>query len=382
METIREQIKTSSMKHGIGCLLWSIMMGLFLAINSSTFSQTLLECNYKAGTFSMTLEGHTVGVGFSSRLVLTDNNGIIQYVTSVNSTNFQNVLAGNYLAYGITYENAIYVPNLEIGKNISLVSSCYKTVVVPTKVCNCNNYTGNLALSAINTPVGKSISYALTDGKEKILLIKTQPSFEGNPNGVYNIIPITYPEGSYPLNFEIAQNIRNVTGVDITMEKANGFMVCLPQNPILSLTKNAPYSALIGDAFNYTLSTKNIGNTVTQGIITVTDTLVQGLSFQKTETNTAWSCQSSIIVVDNSARTLVSCQTSNVIAPNDSQTIIFSVIAQRTGVFINRAFVAGGGSIGFIPSNKVETLIKDKGDCNVVCVPFTVRKINKNKSSF
>lgn len=156
METIREQIKPSSLKHGIGCLQWSIMMGLFLVISSSTFSQTLLECNYKAGTFSMTLEGHTTGVGFSSRLVLTNNNGVIQYITSVNSTNFQNVLAGNYLAYGITYENAIYVPNLEVGKNISLVSTCYKTVVVPTKVCNCSNYTGNLASSAITAAGGTS----------------------------------------------------------------------------------------------------------------------------------------------------------------------------------------------------------------------------------
>ena len=382
METIREQIKPSSLKHGIGCLQWSIMMGLFLVISSSTFSQTLLECNYKAGTFSMTLEGHTTGVGFSSRLVLTNNNGVIQYITSVNSTNFQNVLAGNYLAYGITYENAIYVPNLEVGKNISLVSTCYKTVVVPTKVCNCSNYTGNLASSAISTPVGKSISYALTDGKGKILLIKTQPSFEGNPDGVYNIIPITYQEGTYPLNFEIAQNINNVTGVNITMEKATGFMVCLPQNPILSLTKNAPYSALVGDSFNYSLSTKNIGNTVTQGTIIVTDTLVQGLSFQKTESNAGWSCQASFVFVNNSVRTLVICQTSNVIAPNDSQTITFSVVAQKTGVFINQGFVNGGGSIDYSPSNKVQTLIKDKGDCKVVCVPFTVTKTNKNKSTF
>lgn len=355
-------------------LYWVVAAWMYLTFTNNTFGQSNLACNYRSGTFNMTLEGHTTGVGFSSRLVLTDNNGVIKYVTPVNSTTFQNVLAGNYLAYGITYQNVTYIPNLEVGRNISSVSTCYKTVVVPTKVCNCNNDTGNLVSSPIDIPVGKTVSYVLTDGKGNILLIKPQSTFEGNPDGVYNIIPITYQEGSYPLNFEIGKNINTVSGINLVIGIATGYVVCLPQNPLLSVTKSAPSTAIVGSAFNYTITTKNIGNTVTQGIVTVTDTLAQGLSFQKTESNSGWSCQASNVVVGNVVRALVSCQTSNVIAINVSQDVVFSVIAQRTGVFINQAFVQGGGSIGLTSSNKVQTVINE---CREVCVPLTIRKSKK-----
>jgi uncharacterized repeat protein (TIGR01451 family) len=355
-------------------LYWVVAAWVYLTFTNNTFGQSNLVCNYKSGTFNMTLEGHTTGVGFSSRLVLTDQNGVIKYVTPVNSTTFQNVLAGNYLAYGITYQNATYIPNLEVGRNISLVSTCYKTVVVPTKVCNCNNDTGNLASSPIDIPVDKTVSYVLTDGKGNIILIRSQSTFEGNPDGVYNIIPITYQQGSYPVNFEIGKNINTVSGINLVVGIATGYVVCLPQNPVLSVTKRAPSTAIVGSAFNYTITTKNIGNTVTQGIVTVTDTLAQGLSFQKTESNSGWSCQASNIVVGNVVRALVSCQTSNLIAINESQEVVFSVIAQRTGVFINQAFVQGGGSIGLASSNKVQTVINE---CREVCVPLTIKKSRK-----
>jgi uncharacterized repeat protein (TIGR01451 family) len=381
MKTIKDKIKPSRIKHEIGYLFWVIIIGLFFTMSFPIYSQTLLDCNYKAGTFNMTLTGHTTGIGYSSRLVLTDNNGIIRYVTPVNSTTFQNVLAGNYLAYGITYENAIYVPNLDIGKNINLVSACYKTVVVPTKICDCNNSTGNLTSSAIIIPQGKTVSYALTDGKGTILLIKMQPSFEGNPDGVYNIIPITYQSGSYPLNFEIGKDINLVTGINITVEKATGLVVCLPQKPALAITKNAPNTAILGNAFNYTLTIKNIGNVATQGIVAIADTLQQGLIFQKIESTGGWSCQANIVIINNSVRTLVNCQSSNVILPNDNQTVVFSVITQNTGTFINQAFVNGGCSIGYISSNKVITVIKDNSNCNDICIPFTVVKNKKTKKS-
>ncbi len=377
MEAIVKKSNQVSVQRTLNLLFWFVTAWVYLTFTNNAFGQTNLACNYKSGTFDMTLEGHTTGVGFSSRLVLTDVNGIIQYVTPVNSTTFQNVLAGNYLAYGITYQNATYIPDLEVGRNISLVSTCYKTVVVPTKVCNCSNDTGNLVSLPIDIPAGKTVSYVLTDGKGNILLIKTQSTFEGNPNGVYNIIPVTYQEGSFPLNFEMGKDISTVTGTNLVMGASTGFVVCLPQNPLLSVTKSAPSTAIVGSAFNYTITTKNIGNTVTQGIVTVTDTLAQGLSFQKTESNSGWSCQASNVVVGNVVRALVSCQTSNVIAINESQEVVFSVIAQRTGVFINQAFVEGGGSIGLASSNKVQTVIKDGVECREVCVPLTIKKSRK-----
>jgi hypothetical protein len=133
-----------------------IVIGFSLFMTTNTFGQAYLACNYKAGGFSMTLERHTTGIGFTSRLVLADNNGVIKYVTGPNSTSFQNVIAGSYLAYRITYQNTTYVPNLTVNENINLVGACYKTVVVRTKVCGCNNDNGNLFIAAITPPPGQT----------------------------------------------------------------------------------------------------------------------------------------------------------------------------------------------------------------------------------
>jgi len=381
MEANKKQYKPLNTKRVLSCLLWSIMVGFFLTITSSAFGQTFLGCNYKSGTFSMTLQGHTTGVGFASRLVLADSSGVIQYITAANSTIFQNVAAGNYLAYGITYENAVYIPNLVIGGNIKSVSSCFKTVVVPTKVCDCNNADGNLLTTSFNSPIGKQVSYVLTDGKGTILLIKSEPSFSGNADGVYNIATVTYNVGTLPMNFGIGKSILLVTGDNFLIEKWKGFVVCLVQNPVLSIIKNAPNMGVVGITYDYTLTIKNTGNVNTNGPIILTDTLAQGLSFLNTESSTTlgWSCNAEIIIVNNSARTLVSCQTANIINPNVTESVVFAVVTQRTGIFMNQAYIENGGTKGRVMSNIVETVIKDENVCKDICVPVIITKVKHKR---
>lgn len=383
MKPIKKQQKTIKESYLSKSIFWSMIVIFCFNFSVSTFGQTFMGCNYKAGTFKMTLEGHTTGPGFSSRLVLTDKSGVIKYVTTPNSTIFENVIAGNYLAYGITYENAIYIPNLTIGKNIELVSACYKTVVVPTTVCDCNNADGNLVGIPYTPALGSIVNYALTDGKGVILLIKSEPSFAGNPEGVYNIIPVSYLVGFYPQNFVIGKNILSVTGCIIVMSNYQGFVVCSPQMPILSITKKAPTTGFLGVAFDYILVVQNKGGIASNGIITIVDTLAQGLIFKSVliSSTPEWSCQSNIIIVNNSARNTVVCQTSNQIMPNAIQNIGFSVVPQSTGTFMNKASVEGGGTDKIIISNKVETIIKALNqDCKILlCVPIIVTKTKSKK---
>lgn len=382
MEASKKLLEPMLTRQRLPLLIRLIVSGFYLFMTTHTFGQTNLACNYKAGGFSMTLEGHTTGIGFTSRLVLADNNGVIKYVTAPNSTSFQNVVAGSYLAYGITYQNASYVPNLTVNENINLVGACYKTVVVPTNVCDCNNQNGNLFIPAITPPAGKQISYALTDGKGIILLVSPTPVFNGNPDGIYNIIPVMYPSGSYPTNLEIGKNINTVTCTDLQMLSPVGFVVCANQKPILSLVKSAPTTAVVGDIFTYTLSMQNTGNLATSGTVTLSDTLAQGLSFEsmKTSSTQGWSCQANMIVVNNTVRTLVSCNTSNQIGINQVQVVIFGVIAQRTGEFFNQAYVKGGATTNEVGSNKVKTIIVEKEICKEVCVPFVVIKTKKKNT--
>ena len=370
--------RLSNLKNFLSCIHLVIIIGFTSMVNISVHGQNL-GCNYKAGTFSMTLEGHTTGVGFTSQLVLTDGNGIIKYVTSANNTIFQNVLAGDYIAYGITYQNATHVLNLTVGSDVNLISGCFKTVRVSTKVCDCNNQTGNLTTTLLSNVATKQVNYLLTDGKGTILLIKSTPTFSGNSDGVYNIVTTTHDVNATPTNFENGKNISSVSGSNFEINKVEGFVVCSPPKPKLSITKNAPAKAIVGDNFAYTFKITNVSNTTTTGIAILTDTLAQGLSFEGFGINPAlsWTCQSKIIIVNNSAVNLVSCENTSEIPPNSIQEITFSVKSQKTGTFLNQAFIEGGGTIEKVASNKVTTLIEINNDCKEICVPFTIIKTKK-----
>jgi uncharacterized repeat protein (TIGR01451 family) len=227
---------------------------------------------------------------------------------------------------------------------------------------------------------GKQISYVLTDGKGVILLVSQSPVFNGNPDGVYNIIPLSYPLGTYPTNLEIGKNINTVTCTNFEALSPVGFVVCANQKPILILVKSAPNTAVMGDIFTYSLSIQNTGNLATSGTVTLSDTLAQGLSFEslKTSSTLGWSCQANVIVVNNTARTLVSCNTSNQIGVNQGQVVNFGVIAQRNGSFFNQAYVKGGLTSHEAGSNVVKTIIVEKEICKEVCVPYAIIKTNKN----
>jgi uncharacterized repeat protein (TIGR01451 family) len=326
----------------------------------------------------MTIEGQSTGVGFTSQLVLTDSNGIIKYITSANSTIFQNVVAGDYLAYGITYESAIHVLNITVGSDINLISDCFKTVRVPIKVCDCNNSDGSLSTSIFSSPTLKQVSYLLTDGKGTILQINSMPFFSGNSEGVYNIITTTYDINTIPTNFENGKNISLVTGNNFAIAKIEGFIVCLPSIPKLSMTKDAPTMAFLGDRFSYTFRINNVSNSATIGKTILTDTLAQGLSFEGlVDSSFKWSCQSKVIIVNNSAVNLVSCENTIPITPNSIQEISLLVKSQKTGTFLNQGFIEGGGTLNKVASNIVTTLVEINNGCQEICVPFTITKTKR-----
>lgn len=154
--------------------------------------------------------------------------------------------------------------------------------------------------------------------------------------------------------------------------------------PTLSIVKLGPTTGTVGVSYNYTFSLANTGTVITNGLITVTDTLSQGLTFQAIENTTTlgWSCQMNTIVVNNLNKLVLSCQSSNAIHPNNVQNITFSVIAYKTGTYINQAFLEGGGQVGIggslkagiIPSNIVSINIQDSQTCKPICAPFTIIK--------
>lgn len=148
-------------------LILILMMGLLMLPNTSVHAQTGV-CNFKAGNVTLVLSGQSTGANITSKLVLTNSSGLIQYVSAANNTTISNVNPGNYLAYGVTYDSSTN-PNLVVNGNINSVGFCYKTTSIPLSVCDCNNNTGTLSasVSGQSTVAGQTNAYVLTDGKGK-----------------------------------------------------------------------------------------------------------------------------------------------------------------------------------------------------------------------
>lgn len=334
-------------------IVWMLLLGLLA--NNRVNAQV---CNYKSGTVTMKLTGQTTGANITSQLVLTNANGIIQYVSPANAMTIPNVAAGNYQAVAVTYDNSVN-PNLSVGGNINQVSYCNKTTPVNIGICDCNNATGIFAVtqSGQSGKPGQINKYVLTDGKGRIIAISDTPAFSGNGNGVYNVYAISYAEVIN--NLVVGGLISNVNGDCVDVSNGVGYVVCLPE---LSIVKSGPLVAEKGQNYNYTLTVTNTGTVPTNGTTIVSDTLAAGLNFIS-GSGSGWSCTSSVI---GSGQQVVSCTTTNLINSGASVPLNLTVVSTVTGTILNHASVSGGGDVTPGISNVVITTINEPAKPNLV----------------
>lgn len=218
------QLLYKNLKQVITCL----MILVFLCWGNGIFAQ---GCNYKVGNnVSVGLIGQSSGTNYTSKLVLTNSSGIIQYVSAANIMNIPNVAVGNYNAIAVTYDNQT-VPNLSIGSDLNLINSCNKSTILPVGICDCNNTTGNLSVSQTGQSniTGQTNQFVLTDGKGIILSVSNTPTFNGKTDGIYNIYAISYT-GTSPIT--VGQSVSNITGNCVSVSNPIGYVVCLPLKPI------------------------------------------------------------------------------------------------------------------------------------------------------
>jgi hypothetical protein len=334
---------------------------LFLLLPLTFMSSNAVQaqsgvCNFKTGNVSLVLSGQSTGANISSQLVLTNSSGVIKYVSSVNNTSLTNVVAGSYLAYGVTYD-ATTNPNLTVGGNINSVGFCYKTTSIPLSVCDCNNSTGTISasVSGQSSVAGQINKYVLTDGKGQILAIDNFPTFTGYGNGVYNIYGVSYDGSSAVNGLYINGNVSNINGSCVSVTAGTGYIVCLPE---VTIVKSGPATATVGSNYNYTLNVSNSGVAPTNGTITVTDILPSGLSFVSGSGN-GWFCSSSGQVV--------TCTTgSSISVGSAAPTINLTVTPNQIGTFVNTASVIGGGDNTANTSNSVTTVCSNPVTPNLV----------------
>lgn len=344
-------------------LFWIIIEILFLPITCLQAQSG--TCQFQAGTITLVLSGQSTGADITSNLILTNTSGTIRYVSSNNTTTLFNIPAGNYLAYGITYENTSMV-NLAVGENVSSINSCYKTNAIPATVCDCNNPSGTISatVSGQTNVSGQNNKYVLTDGMGKILAINNTPKFIDYGSGVYNIYAVSY-DGNGTINgLSVNNNIDNIRGTCVNISPGIGYVICIPE---ISVTKIGPATGIIGTNYNYNINVKNTGSVSTVGKITVTDSLPSGLKFV-TATGNGWNC--------SAVGQIVTCTTNNTLVVGSVSSVInLTVNPSSSGLFNNIVSGVGGGDDTPTSSNTVTTSINEPATANLIILkvgPSTV----------
>ena len=335
-------------------LFWIIIEILFLP--SKCVQAQSGTCQFQIGTITVVLSGQSTGANITSNVVLTNTSGTIQYVSQKNTTSLFNIPAGNYLAYGITYENTSVV-NLAVGENVNSINSCYKTNAIPATVCDCNNSSGTLSatVSGQTNVSGQNNKYVLTDGTGKILAVNNAPNFVNYDNGVYNIYAVSYDSNGTINGLSVNNNINNVKGTCVSISPGIGYVICIPK---IGVTKTGPATGTIGTNYNYNINVKNIGSVPTAGKITVTDSLPSGLKFV-VATGNGWNC--------SAIGQIVTCTTSNTLSVGSTSSVVnLTVNPSSSGLFNNIVSGVGGGDNTPTPSNMVTTTVNDPATANLI----------------
>ena len=116
--------------------------------------------------------------------------------------------------------------------------------------------------------------------------------------------------------------------------------------PSLAIVKAGPTIATVGVNYNYTLTVSNTGTSNTNGQISVSDVLPTGLNFVSGSGN-GWSC--------SAVGQTVTCISNNTIVVGTNSAITLIVNPVLVGNYNNTATVNGGGTVGTINSNTVNT---------------------------
>ncbi|MCB0556629.1 MAG: hypothetical protein KDD02_23995, partial [Phaeodactylibacter sp.] len=204
-----------------------IVQFIWMCTLQTGFSQA---CHFTTGDpVALNASGFNNAPGYQQQYVLTDNSGIIQYVSS--NLPINGVVAGQYIAYSVNYNSGGASPNLSVGININAIGGDCIDISedLLVGVCDCNNSTGDLAfnISGNTTIGGYTQSFALTDNSRTILSISASASFSGLSDGVYNVYSINYETLAGVSNYTVGNLITSVTGACIEVSDPLGFVVCL-----------------------------------------------------------------------------------------------------------------------------------------------------------
>lgn len=186
-------------------------------------------CNFMTGdSISYTVTGADPGV--NQNYVLTNTAGIIQYTAT--SLPIGGVIAGQYQAYTVIYDNSGSAPDLSIGQDINNLSGSACSAIsehpLSIGVCDCSNSTGALTfqLSGENAAATTTQIYVLTDGQHKIISTHNSSPITGMDAGIYNLFSVVYDNVQTAPNFTAGTAITDIGGSCSAISAPLGYVVC------------------------------------------------------------------------------------------------------------------------------------------------------------
>ena len=214
----------------------SILLTLFIL-------NTLIVCNLQAqqichsndGTISIKNSGFNENIGFKQIYVLANKNDLILNINPNFMTPlFQDLTSGEYLIYGINYEEGRGISGVEVGNHIrNIAGGCLaKSTALPFNICqpgkNCNAPNGYISFSSDNYQQDPDFQqvYILANEDDLMVDIQYNPTFSNLPQGLYKVYAFNYNKKEGITNLNIGQSVNAITGTCIDKKGPLIYEVC------------------------------------------------------------------------------------------------------------------------------------------------------------
>ncbi|NBA78923.1 DUF11 domain-containing protein, partial [Emticicia sp. ODNR4P] len=204
----------------------------------------------------------------------------------------------------------------------------------PPSAISIASETGNDELSQ-----GQPHTFTATGGIPGIMTWTITPTTGVSASsGTGNVASVTFSQvGNYVVTFSSTNSSLPLGCTQpVSVSESKNVTIISTDKPVLGITKTAPSGSLLANNnFEYTFQIQNTGTIATSGVITVKDTLQNGLSYVSSSNASGWTCIGT--------GQIVTCTRSTSISAGSSTTFTITVTALINGVYQNKAGVYGGG---------------------------------------
>ena len=323
---------------------------------STTGGTNNATLNSTAGTPNETDTGTSVTVFAGEVLTIGESfttGSSTNYNAALNCTGLTGgtALVGNQLTIGATPGAIVCTEtNTRIGATLTVRKTWVNALVGDAVTVSTTGAVNNASLASVaGTPSETDTSTAVNVFAGEAITI-TEAFTTGS-------------QAAYTSALACTGNTTPLAGTVLTVNPADTAIVCTETNtrvlfPQLTVTKTAtPTTFVVGQPASYTVTVTNTGEIVTNGNITLTDTLATGIGFVSA-TGTNWSC---------SGTTTLNCTFTGTLAPAASTSLTLNVTVGQSAINGNNSATASGGGDATCPQATRCT--------GTVLVPIEVRGI-------